>query len=360
MVKSLFLTGIGVCGKTILSYGLITKFKQEGIKTTYFKPVTVVRKRILIEEEVSVDSDVLTMKEALGLPEPFDVISPCALPEKYVDTEVLGKKAEFESQIREAFKKISSNKDLVIVEGHKSPDALFSVGLSDPQVAKILGSKMLLVTVYDDELAIDQLLAHKHFIEMHNVELIGVILNNVPLEMVKRAEETVAQFLNQKGLKVLGVIPQRAELTAPTVREIAGTLEAEILEGEEYLDNVVEDILCGAMSPEAALRWFRRTVNCLIVTGGDRTDLILTALETKPSAIVLTGNLYPTVKVLTMAREKKVPVLLVPYDTYTTVELLRKAQSVVTAETLKKKHSMIEQAISEHVSWREILKNVLG
>ena len=173
MVKSLLLTGIGICGKTMLSYGLITKFGQESVKTTYFKPVTVVRKRILIEEEISVDSDVLTMKEALGLTEPFDIISPCPLPEKYVDTEVLSRRSELESQIKEAFKAISHNKDLVIVEGHKSPDALFSVGLSDPQVAKLLGSKMLLVTLYDDELSIDQLLAYKYFIEMHNVESVS-------------------------------------------------------------------------------------------------------------------------------------------------------------------------------------------
>ena len=106
------------------------------------------------------------------------------------------------------------------------------------------------------------------------------------------------------------------------MREIAEALEAEILTGQEKMDALVDGYLIGAMTPESALSWLRRSVGKSLVTGGDRADLILTALETGVSAIILTGNIYPSVQVLSSAEKKGVPILLVPMDTYVAVTKL--------------------------------------
>jgi hypothetical protein len=78
-------------------------------------------------------------------------------------------------------------------------------------------------------------------------------------------------------------------------------------------------------------------------------------LETKPSGIVLTGNLYPARKILTKAAEKKVPILLVPYDTFTTVEMLRELHGKVTARSLLSKDKIVKSVLSESVNIERLL-----
>ena len=181
MAKSIYLTGIGACGKTLLSYGFITKFTAEGLNATYFKPVAVSRKRV-IAKGTGVDADGLAMKEALGIEEEINLISPYSIPDKYI---TLSDREEAITKIKNAFEKISANKDLVIIEGHKNPEALLSIGLCDPQVAKVLGSKIILIAKYEEESIIDKILMYKDFIEKHNGDLLGILLNNVPMEIFK-------------------------------------------------------------------------------------------------------------------------------------------------------------------------------
>ncbi|MBC7106242.1 MAG: hypothetical protein H5T97_09900, partial [Firmicutes bacterium] len=74
------------------------------------------------------------------------------------------------------------------------------------------------------------------------------------------------------------------------------------------------------MTIESALGYFRRAANKAVVTGGDRAEIALAALETSTSVLILTGGLYPDVRVVARAEERGVPVILVYYDTFTTVE----------------------------------------
>ncbi|MEM3989454.1 MAG: DRTGG domain-containing protein [Desulfurococcaceae archaeon] len=199
------------------------------------------------------------------------------------------------------------------------------------------------------------MLLYEDFMEKHGYRIHGVLLNGVQPPFIERVRELLVPALESAGIKVFGIISERRALLAPTVRDIVEALGAEVLEGESFLSNVIEDVLIGAMSPENALKWFRRAVNAAIITGGDRSDLILQAIETKPSVIILTGNLYPSIKVLVKAREVGIPVLLVPYDTYTTVEKLSEAQSIITPESLKVKGNEIVDVIEKSVDWKSVV-----
>ena len=64
-------------------------------------------------------------------------------------------------------------------------------------------------------------------------------------------------------------------LKAPTVEEVAETLGGEVLCGKDFLSKPVEHYLAGAMTPEVALRRFRRAKRKAVVTGGDRPDIAL-------------------------------------------------------------------------------------
>jgi BioD-like phosphotransacetylase family protein len=77
------------------------------------------------------------------------------------------------------------------------------------------------------------------------------------------------------------------------------------------------------MSAEKALPRIRRMSGTkAVITGGDRADIQLVALETATKCLILTGHLRPVPEVLRRAQEIGVPVLLVRGNTMDTVEAI--------------------------------------
>jgi len=110
------------------------------------------------------------------------------------------------------------------------------------------------------------------------------------------------------------------------VGDLAELLDGRVLSGEANLDNLVEDIVVGAMGQEHALSLFRKHHNLCVVTGGDRSDIQLAAMEAKARCLLLTGNLYPSSIILGKAEEMGIPVIMVGTDTFTTAE---RADSII-------------------------------
>ncbi len=79
-----------------------------------------------------------------------------------------------------------------------------------------------------------------------------------------------------------------------------------------------------AMNVESALKHFREAANKAVVTGGDRGDIQLAALETSTTCLILTGNLHPSPLIVKQAEEFGVAVLLVPTNTMETIEAIEK------------------------------------
>jgi BioD-like phosphotransacetylase family protein len=98
--------------------------------------------------------------------------------------------------------------------------------------------------------------------------------------------------LERLGIPVYGVLPQ-ARLAAISVGELADALGARFLVLPDRRFALVETLTVGAMTVEAALPRFRRQPNKAVITGGDRTDIQLAALETSTRALILTGNMEP-------------------------------------------------------------------
>lgn len=354
MAKSVFI--IGERGKTVFIYGLLKRFSQEGMKIGYFKPIA--RARYRLPSMKYVDPDVIAIKDALNIDQPVDIINPIAITRSII--ELKRDVDNIKKLIVDSYNKISEEKDIVIIEGYPTTEVMSSIGLGAPDIAKLLNAKTIYITTLKDrdivDEVVDRIYLYKRFFEYHGISLDGVIFNNVPVYYIERVNDVLVPAIEEMNLKVYGVITEKPRLLAPTVRDIVEALNAEVLENKDKLDNIVEDIVVGAMAPTAALKWFRRAVNAAIITGGDRTDLIIAALETKPSVIILTGNLYPDVGVLIKAKETNVPLLLVPYDTYTTVEKLNEVRSIVTADSLKAKERDLITTIDKEVQWKKLLE----
>ena len=356
MVKSIYVTGIGVPGKTVLIYGLMKIFKEKGFKVGYFKPVSRGINKTGLNQWI--DDDVQAMKEAFELKEETDVISPIVIRQRFL--ELLERSDKLLKKIKNAYDIVSKDKDVVFIESYGAPCHLWSINLSTFTLASILESNILFVIKGGGDHQVDEIVHCSEIFRDRGLNVIGAIFNLVEYHLIERVREFISAFLEKYNIYSYGIIPDKYDLMSPTLLDISSVIDAEVLEGYEKLDNLAEEILVGAMGAEAALKWLRRSRRPVIITGGDRTELLLTILELKPSGIILTGNLYPALKVLTKARENKVPILLVPYDTFTTIEKLRAIHGRVTSYSLKKKEKIIVDTLYESLNVDELIKNIVG
>ena len=123
---------------------------------------------------------------------------------------------------------------------------------------------------------------------------------------------------------VIGIIPDIKKLSSPTVKEIHEEIGGEILLGESLMCNQVEKYDVGAMQLRNYLD--RVEPNSLIITPGDRSDIILGALQANASTnypnisgIIVTGGIAPEKQILKLIEGliNVVPIILVEDVTFT-------------------------------------------
>ncbi len=207
--------------------------------------------------------------------------------------------------------------DIFLLEGPSNLEegALFNLSL--PEMAIALDAQVLLVMHSNTLGMIDQLVAAQKRL---GSALLGVILNEVSETDDESTHSTIAPYLEQLGIPVLGMLPELPFLQGIRVSELVRYLDAEVLCGQDHLDLVVESLKIGAMNVNSALRFFGQGTHQAVVTGGDRRDLQIAALETSTHCLILTGQIAPSKDVLAFAKDKEVPVLSVVTDTLSTVE----------------------------------------
>ena len=342
-------------GKSALCLGLALKFKELGYKIGYFKPVGWEMSRGSTGEKI--DDDAQLMQKVLDLNLPMEVVCPVILGARFLEESSRVDPRVYENRIAEAYERASNGMDLMLIEGPYSFGVGASIGLDPMELAKKLGSTLVLVSCMERDTAVGQIIWVKNAIEASGGSLFGVILNCIPKTDLERVKAFGVDILKKNGIQILGIIPESIPLRAPTVREICDSTKCTILAGEKNLGNLVEDFLVGAMTPESALSYFRRSLRKAVITGGDRTDIQLAALQTDVSALVLTGNYYPDIRVLSKADELGVPVLLVPGDTYSTIrEISTLTGRIKPTDT--RKIQLAQEIVEEHVDWQRILAAV--
>src|SRR5258708_9696100 len=176
-------------------------------------------------------------------------------------------------KIQHAFDRVAWEKDFVLCEGsgHAGVGSVFD--LSNAQVARILGAKVIIVTQGGIGKPIDEVSLNQALYEREGVEIIGVILNKVMGAKADYITDFARRGLKRKGLELLGVIPHQRILSSPTVDSIREELKAEVIVTWQGLHNLIEDVVVGAMSAHNAMSHFKRGM--LLITPGDRADIIL-------------------------------------------------------------------------------------
>lgn len=316
-MKSLYITSVErYSGKTATCLALGLHFKAEGRRIGYLKPMSLQPWRIGVH---TTDEDAAFVKEVLGLAaEPWE-LSPVVLTPEFLRARLVASEpTDLMQVVKQAAQKSGEGTDLLLLEGGGSLREGYVVGLPTVQVAHELNSQVLVMIKYREEVRmLDDILASKARL---GDAMCGILINRVPSEAAQFINEVAVPFIEKRGIPVYGILPEVRGLAALTLEELIAILEPELLTQVTRPNALVENLTVGAMTAEAALSRFRKYANKAVITGGDRTDIQLAALETSTTCLILTGNLRPSPLVVKQANEFGVPIFLVPNNTMETIE----------------------------------------
>jgi len=354
MVKIFYLSSLRErAGKSFLSIGFIQKLKKEGKKFAYFKPIGVPTAAFSNKADPDVS---FILNTAFKTDHPYDLISPVSIPDAYyVDLVDASKKDEYLQKIKSAYDELVKNVDYIVIEGNPSIRKFVRTGIDDVSIAQMLGIKELIfVSVDSTDRCIDNFFFTKNYFDFRKIGIMGILFNKIDFEYIARIKEITDDHITRYNIPVLGIIEKSVELFSPRVNEMKEQIGGELINdaASSGLNNLVEMFLIGAMNSQSALKYLRQVKKAAFITGGDRTDLAMAALNQDVSALILTGFIQPDLSVITAANEKGIPIILSPSDTYTTMRNLERLKPGIQEDEMEKVLELIEKDID----WDFLLK----
>ena len=330
-------------GKTSIIVGLA---KAMGKTYGYIKPFG---DRLLYRKKRLWDYDAALVTQVLGLHEnPEDITIGFEHSKlRYMYDEVrIGEK------VKELVANTSKNKDVLFVEGGKDLSYGVSVHLDAVTLAQNIGGKLIVVVSGNDDAIVDDIIFIKNYVGLGKVDFRGVIINKV--HDLEDFNATYLPAIEKTGVKVLGIVPMQPDLKNFTVGYLSECLFAKVIAGEGGLNNVVKTIFVGAMSTNEAMRnpLFNKE-NRLVVTSGDRSDMVLASLDQNTIGILLTNNILPPSNIISKASEMNIPLLLVPSDTYQVARQIDAMEPLLTRDNTEN-INLLTELIKKNVKIKEV------
>ena len=308
-------------GKTTLSVGVMDGFGRRGLSTGFIKPVG---QRTVIEDGVPADEDAVLMKTVFELAEPLEQMSPVHIPRGFTKSYIDGKVVEdLPSRITAAHAAFATDRDMLLIEGTGHAGVGAVIGLSNAQVAAMLGSPAVIVSEGGVGRPIDEIVLNKALFERSGVTVAGAIVNKVDLLAKPDLAQTLERGLARHGIPLLGVLPYRPILSNPTLAMVLEGVHGETIHPGPDLDQVIGGVAIGAMEPQHMLQ--RIGSGALVIVPGDREDVIAAIIHARrvgaeaggdALGLVLTGGYRPRKAVLEALRAADLFATIVPEDTY--------------------------------------------
>lgn len=323
-------TGFGV-GLTSISLGLVGALERSGLKVGFFKPIAQPHAGDLGPER---SSELIARTHGLNSPKPL----PLSHVERMLGD---GQLDELLEEIISLYQQAAADKDVVIVEGMVPTRHASYAARVNFHLAKSLDADVILVSAPEDENLTE--LSDRIEIQAQlfggpkDPKVLGVILNKV------RSEDGITAFaerllelsplLKSQDFRLLGCIPWQDELNAPRTKDIAELLGARILNAGDYEQRRMLKIVLCARAVANSVQLLKP--GTLVVTPGDRDDIILSASLAAMNGVPLAGLLLcsdfaPDPRIMELcqgALASGLPVMTVStgsYDTATNLNRLNK------------------------------------
>ncbi|MEP3838697.1 MAG: phosphate acetyltransferase [Algibacter sp.] len=346
-------------GKSVVVLGLMRMLLGKTAKVGYFRPI--------IEDTKAgeMDNHINTVISY------FEIDINYKKTFAYTRSQVLdlynkGKSGDVIDEIIRKYKYLEERFDFVLVEGtdfsHENSSLELDINLL---ISKNLGLPSIIVSQGDgkslSEIVDNVQLAHDTFKE--EVEVLSIMTNKINPDDVIALKSLLKARINS-GTNI-SVIPKIKSLASPTIKEITKKLEGTILFGEDMINNQSENFSVGAMQLRNYLTHLKE--NALVITPGDRADIILGALQAnisknypKISGIILTGGLIPEEPILKLIEglSSVVPIISVKKGTFHVTNTIGKIRSRIYAENIEKIETSIA-TFEKHVATEKLSEDLV-
>ncbi|MDH7444040.1 phosphate acetyltransferase [Aquimarina sp. 2201CG14-23] len=330
-------------GKSIVVLGLMRMLLGKTARVGYFRPI------IDDPKEGEIDNHINTVISHFELDINFKntyAFTRSEVLQKYNQ----GRSGAIIDGIIEKYKNLEEKFDFILVEGTDFSDEGSIIEFDiNVIIAKNLGIPSIIVASGVDktkeEIAGNLKLAYDTFISK-DVEVVAIVANKV----VNGCEKELKIKLNDDfGTDVEQIIiPKIGALINPTIKEIVKELDGTILFGKEFLHNQAGSFGVGAMQLRNYLTHLKD--NSLVITPGDRADIILGVLQAnisdnypKISAIILTGGIVPEEPILKLIEgvSLSVPIISVAQGTFSITNKIGAIRSKIYADNQQKINTSI-------------------
>lgn len=360
MAVNLFVAPTGRnCGLTSVCLGLVRALDAIGIRVGFYKPIgQTPRDQQALDRSVTF----VRARTALNPPDPLPLKQAQELLNKHRSEMLMEDIVGF-------YERAASGFDVMVIEGLvPDSDEPYTARLN-VELARNLSADVILVSAPTGQTPaeLDQTLdfSSRLFAQPEDPDVIGAILNKVGAPRQKHVSlESVAaepgeaydwarecRMFASGRLKLLGVVPWKPDLLAPRMADIASYLDADVL-NEGQLFRRVHRLSVSARTLPNMVQTLRP--GTLLVTPGDREDIILAAAMAALSGVplaglLLTGNLVPDERVMQLCRpalESGLPVLRTGLDTYHTAYQLAEMGAEVPSDDLERIENVMDAVAS--------------
>ncbi|MCF2487199.1 phosphate acetyltransferase [Dyadobacter sp. CY347] len=339
MTKTIFIASAEpYAGKSVIALGLVNMLLSKTKKIGFFKPI------ISQQEPGRKDKHIEAIIDYFSLPISYEDTFAFTRQEvlQHPESENWG---EMINTIITKFKKLEEDYDFTVIEGSDFlGEGIAFEFESNAAIAKNLGAPVLTIINGENKSTaqiINSALNVLRNFESREVQVLGIVANRVKAEQVEDVRELLRMQLPKEIM--LTVIPWEKALQSPTMREITDALDAKVLFGEHLLSAQVDNYVTGAMMLPNFLNHIKE--NVLIITPGDRGDIVIGALQAnlstnypKVAGIVLTAGTIPEEPVIRLIEglQTIIPIISVQQGTFGTTTAIGAIHSRITADNTKK------------------------
>lgn len=337
MANSLYITATEPnSGKSAITLGLMQMLKRHVHRVAFFHPI------IYSTDTARQDHDVELILRQFDLKIPYEDTYACVYEEaRALITE--GKSSVLIEKIIHKYKQLEEKYDFVLCQGtdYLGKNAAFQFELN-AEIATNLNMPIALVVSGNGKNG-DEIRASvrtsMELLTARQQEVSCVFINRVtlPAEEREQCKSILCDEFSCPAIPIY-IIEEEPLLGKPTLANIQKSLNAKIIYGEKSLDAPVQDYLVAAMQAGNFLDHLKNGL--LVVTPGDRSDIVLAALASRlspaypnVSGILLTGGLDLATSILSLTcgwTGAPVPLLSVPENTYETLQALGRLQNSIT------------------------------
>ncbi len=326
-------------GKLLVTMGIMEMLTRRLRKVGFFRPV-------IDQEENGRDLDIqvilnrycpyMKYEEAYGLT--ADEFKRMASGEQFKDALTM---------LIDHLKRLEGKYDFVLIEGLNSQGFLSAFDMDiNLEIAKNLGSPFVSV-INGLDLKVEDIGEAVHItheaVQEQGCPHFAVFVNRLRPDVFKELKSGPMNRPEDMDPPVF-FLPEVEELDRPTLADIEKYLNAVHVFGRKRdMDRVVRQCKIASMTMEHFLDYVED--GDLIITAGDRNDIILASISSlysphysKIAGILLTGGFVPGPNVMQLLRDRPIPipVLGVESDTYTTTKNVDSVPAVITPASERK------------------------